>query len=96
MKKLYLATLSGLLSLACIGVGTAHAASYSSYKVKSGDTAYKISQRYSISFAKLKESNPEIEDLNRLYSEQNIKYSESGCHYCFGKNLYGDTVRFWS
>lgn len=89
MKKLYLATLSGLLSLVCIGVGTAHATSYSSYKVKSGDTAYKISQRYSISFAKLKESNPEIEDLNRLYSEQTLNIPKADAIIALGKTYMG-------
>ncbi|ERI07359.1 C40 family peptidase [Aneurinibacillus aneurinilyticus] len=89
MKKLYWSALCGLLGLVSMGAGTVHAASYSSYKVKSGDTAYKISQRYTISLAKLKEINPGIEDLNQLYSGQTLNIPKADAIIALGKNYIG-------
>jgi len=42
------------------------------YTVKSGDTAYKIATKYSMSVTELQKANPQIKDFSKIYPGQKI------------------------
>ena len=64
-KSIAAAAVSLLLSLSVLAASTL-------YTVKSGDTAYKIASKYSISVSELQKANPQIPDMSKLKVGQKV------------------------
>ncbi|HEX7065042.1 MAG TPA: LysM peptidoglycan-binding domain-containing protein [Bacillales bacterium] len=95
MKKLLTTLFAALFALAIIIPSSANAASQTTYTVHSGDTMWKISQKFDVNFGSLVEANPQIDNPSVIYVGQQIRIpgsSDSGS----GNNVYtvkhGDTM----
>lgn len=95
MKKVFTTLFAALFALAIIIPSSADAASQSTYTVHSGDTMWKISQKLDVSFGRLVQANPQIDNPALIYVGQQLKIPGSPNNGS-GSNVYtvkrGDTM----
>lgn len=95
MKKILTTLFAGLFALAIVVPSSANAAS-ETYTVHQGDTMWKISQKFDVSFGSLVQANPQIDDPSLIYVGQHISIPGSSNSSAGGNNVYkvqsGDTM----
>ncbi|MCD5324825.1 MULTISPECIES: SafA/ExsA family spore coat assembly protein [Pontibacillus] len=67
MKKMIFSFLFAIVLVALIVPGAGHAQSTDTYTVKSGDTLWKISQRYKIGLSEIISANPQFSNPDLIY-----------------------------
>ncbi|HET7627231.1 MAG TPA: LysM peptidoglycan-binding domain-containing protein [Bacillales bacterium] len=72
MKKICTLFIAGFFALALLLPSSVNAATSSDYTVQAGDTMWKISQRFHVSYGALVKANPQIENPSLIYVGQTV------------------------
>lgn len=78
MKKILATLVATVFALALIIPSASNAAAHSGYTVKSGDTMWKISQRFNVSLGALEKANPQIKNPSVVYVGQTVHIPSQG------------------